>query len=51
MKPVAGPEAASEAKRAVIATALGIALGVVAALFSRREDEGRQGRWLGRSAT
>jgi hypothetical protein len=42
----------SEARRAAIAAALGVAMGLAAAAFSRdeRDDEPRI-RWRGRSAT
>ncbi len=40
-----------EARRALVALALGVALGLIAAVFARKDDDGRTRRWRGRSAT
>ena len=42
--------ARSELRRAVLASALGVALGLIAAVFARNDD-GRTRGWRGRSAT
>jgi hypothetical protein len=41
----------SEVRRALVAAALGVALGVVAAVFSRKERVVERSRWPGRYAT
>ena len=46
-----GAAAHGEGRRALIATLLGVALGLVAAIFARPETEARASRWRGRSAT
>jgi hypothetical protein len=46
-----GARAPSEGRRALVATALGLGLGALIALFSRDDRLGRNSRWRGRSAT